>query len=83
MPDAELEISIQCRASDYHPDARFTSPDHNVQPAVEVPLALDLATLGDIPRTMLGDEAIQAVLGTRPGKTLTVFSRKGCYAKAQ
>ena len=83
MPAAELKISIQCRASGYHPDVRFTSPDHDVQPAAEVPLALDLAALDDIPRTMLGDEAIQAVLGARLGKTLTVFSRKGCYAKAQ
>ena len=75
MPAAELKISIQCRASGYRTDARFTSHDHDVQPAAEVPLALHLAALGD--------EAIQAVLGARLGKTLTVFSRKGCYAKAQ
>ena len=45
MPDAELEISIQRRASGYTADARFTSPDHDVLPAAEVPLALDLAAL--------------------------------------
>ena len=45
MPDAELEISIQRRVSGFTADARFTSPNHDVQPAAEVPLALDLAAL--------------------------------------
>jgi WD40 repeat protein len=48
MPDAELEISIQRRTSGYTADARFTSPDHDVQPAAEVPLALDLAALSSL-----------------------------------
>jgi hypothetical protein len=45
MPDAELEISIQRRASGSTANARFTSPAHAVLPAAEVPLALDLAAL--------------------------------------
>ncbi|KAB8333718.1 CHAT domain-containing protein, partial [Scytonema tolypothrichoides VB-61278] len=45
MPDAELELSIRRRESSYTVDARFWSPTHDVLPATDVPLQLDLAAL--------------------------------------
>ncbi|MBX0330691.1 hypothetical protein K2Z83_23830, partial [Oscillochloris sp. ZM17-4] len=45
MPDAELEIAIRRQGDGYAADARFSSPAHDVLPAADVPLALDLAAL--------------------------------------
>lgn len=45
MQHADLELSVRRRDNGYRADARFTSPNHDVLAAADVPIALDHAAL--------------------------------------